>query len=237
MKVLVLGASGATGRLVVHQLLKGNIETRIIVRRPEVFSKDILTNRILECIVGNISEYEPHQYSELISDCDAVISCLGHNITFSGIFGKPRRLVTNCIKNICEAAAESKKEKIKIILMNTTANRNTKIKESYTLADRVVLFIMRILPPHKDNIEAAKYLSYTKAENNYRIEWIAVRPDTLINEENESRYEVFLSPQQSPVFNAGKTSRINVSCFMLRLLCNNEYWETWKYRMPVIYNA
>jgi uncharacterized protein YbjT (DUF2867 family) len=32
MKVLVLGASGATGRLVVQQLLNRNIETKIVVR-------------------------------------------------------------------------------------------------------------------------------------------------------------------------------------------------------------
>jgi nucleoside-diphosphate-sugar epimerase len=236
MKVLVLGASGATGRLVVQQLLNRKINTKIVVRNPEALSKDILTNKILECITGSISEFDLLRYSELISDCDAVVSCLGHNITFSGMFGKPRDLVSSCIKNTCEAA-ESRKKKIKLILMNTTANRNTKIKENYSPADKTVLFLMRILPPHKDNIEAAKYLSSTIGENNSYVEWTAVRPDTLINNDNESRYEVLVSPRQSPVFNAGKTSRINVSYFMTELLCNEELWTSWKYTMPVIYNV
>jgi len=33
MKVLVLGASGATGKLVVKQLIKRQINTRIIVKK------------------------------------------------------------------------------------------------------------------------------------------------------------------------------------------------------------
>jgi hypothetical protein len=236
MKVLVLGASGATGRHVVMQLLSRNIKTKIVVRRSGALPEDILKNNILECIVGNISEFQPGRYQELIADCDAVISCLGHNITFSGMFGKPRMLVTSCIRNICESAWSNKK-KIKLILMNTTANRNTIIKENYSLTDRTILFLLRILPPHKDNIRAAEYLSYTVTRNNSEIEWIAVRPDTLIDSEKESRYEIFESPQQSPVFKARETSRINVSRFMAELLCNYEYWETWKYQMPVIYNV
>ncbi|KAF0138993.1 MAG: hypothetical protein FD122_3566 [Stygiobacter sp.] len=94
-----------------------------------------------------------------------------------------------------------------------------------------------LLPPQKDNEEAAKYLSNTLGEDNSKIEWAAVRPDTLINKEKESEYEIFKSPKQSPVFDAGKTSRINVAHFMTELLCKEEMWEKWKYKMPVIYNT
>lgn len=236
MKVLVLGASGATGRLVVQQLLNRNINTKIVIRNSHSLSNNILNSSNVECIIGSISEFNPGMYIQLISGCDAVVSCLGHNITFTGMFGKPRDLVARSIKNICEAA-ESKKKKIKLILMNTTANRNMKIKENYTAADKTVLFLMRALPPHKDNIEAAKYLSYDLGENSSYIEWVAVRPDTLINDENETTYRILESPIQSPVFNAGKTSRINVSRFMIELLCDYECWSRWKYKMPVIYNA
>jgi nucleoside-diphosphate-sugar epimerase len=238
MKVLVLGASGATGRLVLQQLLNRKTETKIVVRGIEKVSKEILNNKLLECIVGNISEFTPGKYSDLISDCDAVISCLGHNITFSGIFGKPRLLVTECIRSISEAIERSKKDKVKIILMSTTANRNRKVRENYTLGDKIVLSLLYVfLPPHKDNIKAAKYLSDKTAQNNSKIDWVSVRPDGLIDEEKESSYEVFASPQRSPVFNPGKTSRINVSHFMSELLFNEESWEKWKYKMPVVYNS
>lgn len=237
MKVLVLGATGATGRLVVQQLINRNVEMKIVVRDIKNVSKDFQNNKLLKYIVGNIYEFERSKYLDLINDCDAVISCLGHNISFIGIFGKPRQLVTSCLRNICEAIETSKKNKVKVILMNTTANRNRKINEKYSLADRIVLSLLCfLLPPQKDNEETAKYLSNIIGENT-NIEWTAVRPDTLINEEKESEYEIFESPKQSPVFNAGKTSRINVSHFMAELLLNKKLWKKWKYKMPVIYNT
>ncbi len=238
MKVLVLGATGATGSLVVQQLIKRNVETKIVVRDIKKLSQDILNNKLLECVVGNISELEKEKHLDLIIDCDAVISCLGHNISFHGLFGKPRMLVTSSVSNICKAIESTKKNKVKVILMNTTANRNKKINEKYSLKDRLVLsFLSFALPPQKDNVEAAEYLSNNIEENNSKIEWTAVRPDTLVNEEKESDYEVFESPKQSPVFNAGKTSRINVSHFMIELLLNEELWKKWRFKMPVIYNS
>lgn len=238
MKVLVLGATGATGRLVIQQLIRRNIEVKIVVRQINDVINDFIVNGQLECLVGNISEYEQSKMVELLVNCDAVISCLGHNITFKGMFGKPRMLVTSCIRNVCEVIEKSKKNKIKVILMNTTANINRNIKEKYSLKDRIVLSLLRyLLPPQKDNEEAAKYLSNIIEENNSRIEWTAVRPDTLINEENVSEYEIYESPKQSPVFDAGKTSRINIAHFMTELLCNEELWNKWKYKMPVIYNT
>ncbi|MBI3124218.1 MAG: SDR family oxidoreductase [Ignavibacteriales bacterium] len=238
MKVLVLGATGATGRLVIQQLIRRNKEVKIVVRQINDVINDFIVNGQLECLVGNISEYEQSKMVELLVDCDAVISCLCHNITFKGMFGKPRMLVTSCIRNVCEVIEKSKKNKIKVILMNTTANINRNIKEKYSLKDRIVLSLLRyLLPPQKDNEEAAKYLSNIIEENNSRIEWTAVRPDTLINEENVSEYEIYDSPKQSPVFDAGKTSRINIAHFMTELLCNEELWNKWKYKMPVIYNT
>lgn len=238
MKVLILGASGATGSLVVRQMINRNIKTKIVVRGIEKISEDILNNNLVECIVGNITEFEKEKNINLVSDCGAVISCLGHNITFKGLFGKPRNLVAASIKNICDAIEVGKNEKVKLILMNTTANMNKKIKEKYDFKDRIVLSIMELLlPPHKDNVKAAEYLCDIIGESNNKIEWTAVRPDTLINEDKESKYEILESPKQSPVFNAGKTSRINVAHFMAELLSDEKLWEKWKYKMPVIYNV
>jgi len=238
MKVLVLGASGLTGRLVLQQLVNRNINTKIVVRDIEKISKDIRNSKPVECITGNISEFDLDKNIDLVRDCDAVISCLGHNISFKGIFGKPGLLVANSIKNICEAINAGKKEKVKLILMNTTAVRNKAIKEIYSLPDKMVLSLFGLLlPPQKDNVEAASYLLNTIGNSNKKIEWTVVRPDTLINEDKESKYELLESPKQSPVFNSGKTSRINVSHFMTELLADEELWNKWKYKMPVIYNT
>ncbi len=237
MKVLVLGATGATGKLVVKQLLDRNVNVKAVARNESLVLNELRKNDLLEIIIGTISEFDLNKNIELISDCDAVVCCLGHNINFKGIFGKPRMLVSDSIKNICNAIKRSKKEKVKLILMNTTANMNRKLQENYSSKDRVVLSLLKlILPPHKDNVEAASYLSTVIANHNSKVEWIAVRPDTLINEEKVSAYEIIESPRRSPVFDAGKTSRINVAHFIVELLLNGDWWDLWEFKMPVIYN-
>jgi putative NADH-flavin reductase len=237
MKVLVLGASGATGNLVVRQLINNNVNVKVVVRFGNNKLNDLMDNELIEVVIGNISEFDLIKNAELINDCDAVISCLGHNISFKGLFGKPRMLVSDSIKNICNAIGRSKKDKVKLILMNTTANMNRKLQENYSTKDRFVFSLFTLLlPAHKDNVEAAFYLTNVIGENNPTIEWIAVRPDTLINEEKVSEYEIVESIKRSPVFDPGKTSRINLAHFIVELLLNEKLWNTWKFRMPVIYN-
>lgn len=237
MKVLVLGASGATGKLIVSQLYRRNINSRIVVRRNVSLPEEILNNKIIEIVKGNISEFDYTANVKLIEGCDAVVFCLGHNITFKGMFGKPHMLVYTSLKNICDAIIKDSNEKFKIILMNTTGHINKEAPEQRSIGEKIILSILKVLlPPHRDNVSAASYLLQVIGRNNPKIEWIAVRPDTLIDHKKESPYEIFESPTRSPIFNAGKTSRINVSHFITELLTNNELWQRWKNKMPVIYN-
>ena len=237
MKVLVLGATGATGRLVVEQLLNRNVNVKAVVRNESPVLNKFKNNGLLEIITGNISDFNQDKNVDLVKDCTAVVCCLGHNLTFRGLFGKPRMLVRNSIINICNAVESRKRDNVKIILMNTTGNMNRKNGEHYSFKDRVMLSILNVLlPPQKDNVEAAGFLINTIGENNPEVEWTAVRPDTLINEMTETEYEVFESPKRSPVFDPGKTSRINTARFMVDLLLKDEFWNLWKFKMPVIYN-
>ena len=49
-------------------------------------------------------------------------------------------------------------------------------------------------------------------------------------------YDVHPSPTRSAIFNAGKTSRINVAHLMAELVLGDEVWERWRGQMPVLYN-
>ena len=233
MKVLVLGATGQTGFHVVNQFLDNNIQVKAIVRNAEKF-EEIQSDENLEIYVESILEVEDKFLKELLADVDVVISCLGHNISLKGMFGKPHYLVTDAINKI--VINSSDKNPKKIILMNTTACLNTKQKEKFTFGESIVMGIMRsLLPPQRDNDRALKYLEENIGEDNV-LEWIAVRPDTLIADDQVTEYEIFASPQRSPIFNAGKTSRINVAHFFMKLISNEELWNEWKYKTPVIYN-
>jgi hypothetical protein len=163
---------------------------------------------------------------------------LGHNLTWKGIYGKPRRLVTDAAKKLCNAVEANKPDSpVKYLLMNTTGNRNRDINEPTSVLQKCVIVLIRLLlPPHVDNEQAADYLRIKRGQNNQFIEWTAVRPDGLINEEEVTDYEIHPSPTRSAIFNAGKVSRINVGHFMARLINETELWKKWKGQMPVIYN-
>lgn len=235
MKALVLGASGATGQLVVMQLLKHGIQARIVFRESAAVPDEILRNSQVEIVKGNITEFAGDKLKDLLCDSDAIICCLGHNLTLRGIYGQPRRLVYDTVFNVVEVILKEGLPKKKLILMSTTGFTNKKNNENNTLGEKIVLALAGLLlPPQSDNLCAANFL-IEKVGNNHRVEWVAVRPDTLINEEKESEYEVFPSPKRSPIFDSGKTSRMNVSQFMADLLSNESLWQKWKFETPVIY--
>lgn len=237
MKVLVLGASGATGRLVVRQLVERELAIRIVIRKTSSMPEDLMDHPQVDSVVGNLTEFDSEQYLKLVDGCDVVVCCLGHNMTFKGIFGSPRLLVYQSLKKACEAIRKQAKQPVKIILMNTTGNINKDIQEHRSLAERMVISLLTaVLPPQRDNVYAAHYLRTALGKNNSRTEWVVVRPDSLIDHEAVSPYDVVEAPTRSPIFNAGKTSRINVSHFMAELVTNHAFWDEWKYRMPVLYN-
>lgn len=235
MKALVLGASGATGKLVVQQLVKKNIQVRIVVRESAIIHSQISDDKNIEVIKGNINDFEIAKIKDLVKDCDSVICCLGHNINIKGILGPPHKLVFNTVVKIIEAL-QSRELNPKFILMSTTAYTNRKTGEINSFGEKIVFSLLKVLlPPHKDNMLAADHLVYNVGSKT-KVDWVAVRPDSLFDEELVSEYEIHNSKIRSPIFNPGKTSRINVSNFMVELMTNDQLWQEWKYKTPVIYN-
>ena len=125
-----------------------------------------------------------------------------------------------------------------IVLLGTTASEDRELREGRSAAERAILAALTlVLPPHRDNIRAARYLAEEVGRDDPAVEWVAVRPDGLVDAATPSPYELYEAPRRSPLFDPGKTSRINVAAFMAELLAKGELWETWKGRMPVIYDA
>lgn len=237
-KALVLGASGATGQLLVKSLLQKGVEVIAIVRDANSLNNIDRETSNIQIVEADISEMSINELAEYIIECELVLSCLGHNLTFKGIFGHPRRLVTDAIKKVVHAIESiNNNNKTKIILMNTTGNSNRDIPEKPPYSQRLVISLLRLLlPPHVDNENAADYLRLQVGQNNKTIEWVAVRPDGLINEAQVSLYKINISPLRNVIFDAGSTSRVNVADLMSELAVNAELWHKWKGKMPVIYN-
>ncbi len=238
MTILVVGASGATGRLLVEQLLNRGENVKVIVRSSEKLPEFLKNHDNLSVICASVLELSDAEMVQYVNGCDAVASCLGHNMNWKGLFGHPRRLVTDATRRLCNAIKTNKSEKpTKYVLMNTTGNSNRDLHEPISFGQRCVIGLLRLLlPPHVDNEKAADYLRTIIGQNDREVEWVAVRPDSLIDEDNVTEYEVHQSPIRSAIFDSGRTSRINVGHFMADLITDDNTWNKWKGQMPVIYN-
>jgi NAD(P)-dependent dehydrogenase (short-subunit alcohol dehydrogenase family) len=238
MTTLVVGATGATGRLLVEQLLNGGHQVRIIVRSPDKIPEALRNHNSLTVVQAGVLDVSDEELTRLVNGCAAVASCLGHVLSLKGIYGQPRRLVTDATRRLCKAIIASRPVKpTKFVLMNTAGNSNRDLHEPVSVGQRMVIGLIRVLlPPHVDNEEAADYLRTGIGRNGGAIEWVVVRPDTLINENTVTEYVAHPSPTRSALFDPGTTSRINVAHFMAELITDEETWNRWKGQMPVVYN-
>ena len=237
--VLVVGATGATGSLLVRELLSRNRHVTAIVRSPDKLDEVVRSDKNLSLVSGSVLDLSDSELEQYVGNCDAVASCLGHTPSLKGMYGKPRLLVTDSVSKLCRAIKSSESGNTRrFVLMNTAGNRNPDNRERISFAQKIVMTLIRILvPPHVDNERAANYLRTDIGHEGGKIEWSVVRPDTLIDAESVSRYDVYPSPTRSAIFDPGKTSRINVSHFMAELMTDDNTWTEWRGKMPVIYNS
>jgi len=207
------------------------------VRSPEKLPESWKNNDLLSITSASVLDISEDEMAALLLDCTSVASCLGHNMSFKGIYGAPQKLVTDTVNLLCNAIKKNApKKQVKFVLMNTTGNSNRYLDEPISSGQKLVIGLLRlILPPHVDNENAADYLRINIGQSNNFIEWVAVRPDGLVNEE-VTEYELHPSPTRSAIFDAGKISRINIGNFMARLITDNDLWSKWQGKMPVVYN-
>jgi len=250
MKVLVLGATGATGRWAVKTLLSDGHEVIALVRSAATLQGLIGPSTLLSVIEETALSIPQERLSAIVSSCDAVICCLGHTLSWKGVYGAPHMLVRDSLKRVCESVVHHpaittdpgiRKQPLRVVLMNSTGCRNLDLSEPISFAQYTVLALLRLmLPPHVDNERAGNYLRLLNQSNvklSESIEWVVVRPDALIDDAEATDYELHPSPIRSAIFDSGKTSRVNAGCFMSELVTNNGLWKAWKGKMPVIYNA
>lgn len=238
MAVLLLGATGATGRLVAKELIARGYRVKALVRSVDRLDSDLIGNNQIEIVIANITDISVHRLATHIRGCEAVICCLGHNLTFTGVYGQPRKLVVETTKRICQAVELVKPlQPIKFVLMSTTGYQNRLRNETVSRLHRVVIHLIRkAVPPHLDNEEAAQHLQYKISGASVHLQWVAVRPDSLVDQPLKTEYSVYPSPIRDPIFASMKTSRINVADFMVELITSHQLWTKWKSEMPVIYD-
>lgn len=262
--VLVLGATGATGKHVVAQLLsQKSTKVKAIVRSadrlhnllkelgvdaddassPITSQLDIMEAAVLDVPTKDVMEYT--------ADVDVVICCLGHNLTFRGIFGHPKTLVTDAVTCFYQALqthqkSQKKSHNKKFLLMGSDGVAWEGHDDARSFIERCILSLLRYcIPPHRDNETAAAYLlSQCEAKQDMLVPWVIVRPTDLVNNDvatpatrpattATTPYQLFGKPQGS-LFGSGTAHRTNVADCLVELTYNGTLFEQWKFHMPVL---
>ncbi|CAN5455904.1 SDR family oxidoreductase [soil metagenome] len=237
-KILVWGATGGIVSRAVKLLLQNSQvdEVRIIIRTPAKLPSTIRDNPKLKIITAHsLLDVSIDEKVEHLEGIDAVIFSLGHTMSFQGIFFTPLVVLEAC-KLLCGAILKSNKP-CKIIEVNTIGIEKpdgTEIKRS--LANNMVIGILKmLLPPFKGSALQAQYMFSEIGRENKLIEWVLVRPDGLQNEEVVTEYTLHESIPWT-IFKPLHTSRINVAHFMCQLALDEDLFNAWKGKFPIILN-
>ena len=217
--VLVVGATGGTGRHVVHQLLKRGCTVHVIVRSTDRMVQALSsctnhteTRRLIPRSWRNRlhmtqaslldDDVSMDELVQLVEPVDAVVCCLGHSLTLSGLWGPPYRLVTTAIQRLTTAlqrtmttgSPSSPHKPKQLILLSSDGVRNRHLDNAPSWSTWLLLGLIRLLlPPHVDNEQAAAYLWHhhqpsqsKQSESNQapRVEWVIVRPTDMVPDDN-----------------------------------------------------
>ena len=205
MKILVLGATGATGQLIVRDAAASGHAVVALVRAKaradlpgaELIEGDVRDKRIL---------------SRALDGCDAVVSSLGTGMGFHEV-----DLLTVATRVL--VAAMTRTGVRRLICISALGVGDSRGHGGFVF-DR--LFQPLLLGPaykDKDRQEAAIRAS--------SLDWLVVRPAMLINAPPRGRFRV--SADLAGI-NGGKISRADVAQFVVKQLTN----DTWLRRTPVI---
>ncbi|HXM97345.1 MAG TPA: SDR family oxidoreductase [Candidatus Dormibacteraeota bacterium] len=203
-RVLIIGATGGTGRQLLTQALERGLMVTALVRRPQALT---VQHPRLTVVQGDVLDYSTVENA--VCGQDAVLSALGHKRFFV-----PSRILSEGTRNVLRA-------------METHGVRRFVCETSLGLGNSVgrmglyySLFVIPFILP-------LYFWDKTRQEQSIaasKLEWVIVRPAALTNSPARGIYR--------HGFNVGsfvwtaRISRADVAHFMLNQLTDNSYLGT-----------
>jgi len=242
--VLLFGATGGCGSQVLSRLLARGVRVTAVVRSADRLSDAAKGHTNLKVLVlrdGHLAlsteELEAH-----VAECECAVSCLGHNLTFKGIYGRPHDLCVESVRRLCDAARRTRAAQdakpLRLIVVSTEGvSRCDGADPKRSFLERALISALYfLLPPMKDNVEVVRYLhALQEMHSPPRVEFCAVRPSDMIDGD-ESPHEAY-DTLQNGLFNAGNTTRANVGAFMADLVTHSDTWARWRNAFPHLLNS
>ena len=205
MKVLIIGATGATGQILMREALAQGYEVTALARNPSAVAPEDYRLRVLQGNALDASSVEA-----AVAGQDAVLSALGTRSS------RPTTLFSQSTHNLISAM---NKHGVRRLVCLTGVGAGDSKGHVGFLYDRIILpFIVKNIYEDKTRQEEAIKQS--------DLDWVIVRPARLTDEAAKGEYRVYLGGS----YTAKTISRADVAAFMLAQLTD----DTYVHKMPVI---
>lgn len=200
MKLLIIGATGGTGKQLVQQALDQNHDVTVLVRDP---ARMQIRHQRLRIVLGDI--LDPASVDAVVAGQNAVLSSLGTRRWFS-----PTTLFSVSTKSLLRAMD---RHGVRRLICITGVGVRETLGHGGFLYDKffLPLFTKRIYED-KDRLEEIIRSS--------ELEWIIVRPGLLTNGPAKGNYRVLTDLTGVTI---GRISRADVAAFMLAQLTSDRY--------------
>ena len=196
MKVVVFGATGASGRQLVEQALAAGHEVTAFVRNPAALN---INHPKLKVTKGDALDAE--SVSQAIAGQDAVLFAIGIN---------RRSTLTVCADSARNIIAAMKEHGVRrFICLSAYGASETKDTALYS---KVLRFFIGKRVEDKDRMEELLHAS--------DLDWVLVRPPILTNGARQGRYRAGFD---IPIKLFSSVSRADVAEFMLKQLADDTY--------------
>jgi putative NADH-flavin reductase len=201
MKLLILGATGPTGRQITAQALEQGHDVTALVRD---FTRLAARSERLRTVTGSVTD-SPQAVANAVRGQDAVISALGVGQTF-----KPRALMTRSVPVILSAMERQGVGRLIFISAVGVGHR-------YPLPLPLAIFTRTLLGPiYADKKVGEDAIAATK------LDWTLVHPTMLTNGPMTGRYR---AGERLPLRGMPKISRADVAHFVLAQLKDPTYFR------------
>ena len=206
MKLVVFGASSASGKLLVEKALAKGDEVTAFVRDE---SKLGMTHSNLKVVCGDA--LDPVQVEEAVNGKDAVLSTLGPK-------GKPAVMAAQSTKHIIDAMERNHVKRLVVVSVAGVAVTQDHRKKNFI--DGLLKFLLKDLFIDRENQLALLQAS--------QLEWVAVRVSRLIDRPANASVKAFFGTPSPSL----KVSRDDLADFMLEQLTSDQ----WLRQAPIIGN-
>ena len=210
MRILLFGATGRTGRLILQKAIKDGHKVTAIVRTP---SK--LKGLGAEIVEG--TPYDKETIEKAIDNCDAVISTLNVSRTSDSPWAKlrsPKDMISHSIQNALETMREKRIKRI--IVMSVLGAGESWNKMPFIF--KLVVSSGNLRYAFKDHTKQEELLAASESN------WTVIRLPMLTEEEGER--DVIVKRLNDNTKLNRKITRESVARFILNILEDDSYYKT-----------